>query len=282
MTVSSNLFAFDRDTLRAIAERESRGYASARPFPHVVLDDLVPPAIIDACVQEFPGVDAIRWERFTDGGRTEKLATNDERDMGPVTRQLIREMNSRDFISFLEALTGISGLVPDPHLLGGGLHLIEPGGFLELHADFNRHPHLALDRRLNLLLYLNDGWRDEWRGHLELWDRDRRERVSRIAPIANRCVVFSTTDDAVHGHPEPVASPPGTTRKSIALYYYTAGRPERERSPDHSTIYLSGGSIASPKTTGNRSRVRSLAHALLPPILTATIQRWRRRRAASS
>ena len=57
------------------------------------------------------------------------------------------------------ALTGVGGLVPDPHLHGGGQHQIRPGGKLAIHADFNRHPKLNLDRRLNLLLYLNRGWR---------------------------------------------------------------------------------------------------------------------------
>ncbi|TYO60757.1 2OG-Fe(II) oxygenase, partial [Bradyrhizobium hipponense] len=140
-------------------------------------------------------------------------------------------------LGFLERLTGIEGLIPDPYLLGGGLHMIPRGGRLAIHADFNIHKKLRLDRRLNLLLYLNYDWKEEWGGALELWDKDVKTKERAYLPIANRMVVFSTTDTAYHGHPDPLRSPKGKYRRSIALYYYTNGRPEDERSADHSTIF---------------------------------------------
>ena len=42
---------------------------------------------------------------------------------------------------------------------------------LKIHSDFYLHQYLKIDRRLNLLLYLNDDWKDEYGGHLELWDK---------------------------------------------------------------------------------------------------------------
>jgi len=63
-------------------------------------------------------------------------------------------------------LTGIDALVPDPHFEGGGLHQIEPGGHLKVHADFNRHPRTGLARRLNALIYLNRDWKPEYGGAL--------------------------------------------------------------------------------------------------------------------
>ena len=136
-----------------------------------------------------------------------------------------------------QQLTGIDGLLPDPHMTGGGLHQYLPGAELRVHADFNKLPGYGLDRRLNLLLYLNPAWDEAWGGALELWDRDMQACVQRIAPVANRCVVFSTTRDSYHGMPDPLRCPDGVTRRSLALYYYSNGRPQHERGPDHSTLW---------------------------------------------
>ena len=153
-------------------------------------------------------------------------------------RHFLNDMNSFEMLLWLEALTGIEGLIPDPYFGGGGLHQIEPGGFLKVHADFNVHPKLKLDRRLNVLVYLNREWRDEYGGHLELWDRDTSTCRVKILPLFNRTVIFSTTDTSFHGHPHPLTSPAGMSRKSVSLYYYTAGRPESERSAPHDTIFI--------------------------------------------
>jgi Rps23 Pro-64 3,4-dihydroxylase Tpa1-like proline 4-hydroxylase len=211
-------------------------YASAQPFPHVVIDDFLPPAILEQVLAEFPGPDAIDWKRFKDGtGR--KLATREEAQLGPATRAFLHNLNSSRFLRFLEELTGIDGLLPDPHFEGGGLHQIERGGYLKIHADFNRHEKLKLDRRLNILIYMNKDWREEYGGHLELWSTDMRECVKRVLPVFNRCVVFSTTDNSFHGHPEALTCPEGASRKSVALYYYSNGRPTNELSLSHSTLY---------------------------------------------
>ena len=187
-------------------------------------------------LSEFPGRDAIRWER-RDHDHSAKRACAEISLMGPCTRHLLAELNGQVFVRFLEALTGIDGLIPDPNFEGGGLHRIDPGGRLEIHADFNRHQHLRLDRRLNLLIFLNKDWHEDYGGKLELWDRTMSQCEVRLLPIFNRVVLFSTTDRSFHGHPHPLSCPENTSRRSIALYYYSNGRPESERSPSHSTLY---------------------------------------------
>jgi Rps23 Pro-64 3,4-dihydroxylase Tpa1-like proline 4-hydroxylase len=134
-------------------------------------------------------------------------------------------------------LTGIEGLLPDPHMQGGGIHQIHRGGFLRVHADFNKHPKFGLDRRLNLLLYLNKDWQEEYGGEIELWSRDMARCERRILPTARRCLIFSTLSDSYHGHPHPLTCPEGMTRKSIAMYYYTNGRPAEEQRPQHGTLW---------------------------------------------
>ena len=219
---------------RALAAR----YRDARPFTHIALDGLFDDAALDAVLREFPGPEQMKWMRF-DNPLEKKLGFFHETGvLADAVRRFLDAMNSFEMLLWLEALTGIEGLIPDPYFGGGGLHQIEPGGFLKVHADFNVHPKLKLDRRLNMLIYLNKEWREEWGGHLELWDTEGRGAVERILPLFNRTVVFSTGDTSYHGHPHPLASPPGVTRKSVSLYYYTAGRPAEERSAPHDTIFV--------------------------------------------
>jgi len=212
-------------------------YVTADPFPHVVVDGLFDDADLDRVLAGFPKPEETRWMAF-DSPTEKKLGFFHEYStIAPEVRAFLDAMNGFEMLLFLEAMTGIDGLIPDPYFGGGGLHQIEPGGFLKIHADFNVHPKLKLDRRVNMLIYLNKSWQDGWGGHLELWNRDMTECRQRIAPLFNRTVVFSTTDFSFHGHPTPLRSPEGITRKSVSLYYYTAGRPETERSEPHDTIF---------------------------------------------
>jgi Rps23 Pro-64 3,4-dihydroxylase Tpa1-like proline 4-hydroxylase len=213
-------------------------YAQADPFPHIVLDRLFDDEVLEAVLRDFPAPSEMQWMKF-DNPLEKKLGYFYERSgVSKTVRDFLNAMNSFEMLLWLEALTGIEGLIPDPYFGGGGLHQIEPGGFLKVHADFNVHPKLKLDRRLNMLIYLNRNWKEEYGGHLELWDRDGKSCRKRILPVFNRTVVFSTTDTSYHGHPHPLASPPGVTRKSVSLYYYTAGRPQAERSAPHDTVFI--------------------------------------------
>jgi hypothetical protein len=213
-------------------------YLAADPFPHIVLDALFDDAALQEVVRDFPAPEATQWARF-DNPLEKKLGYYYERStISKTIRDFLDQMNTFEMLLWLEALTGIEGLIPDPYFGGGGLHQIEPGGFLKVHADFNVHPKLKLDRRLNMLIYLNRDWKEEYGGHLELWDRDARSCRKKILPLFNRTVVFSTTDTSYHGHPNPLTSPSGVTRKSVSLYYYTAGRPAAESSAPHDTVFI--------------------------------------------
>lgn len=212
-------------------------YAAARPFPHIVIDTLFDDADLNEVLAEFPRPEATRWVSF-DNPTEKKLGFHHQvSQISPAIRRFLMEMNSFEMLSFLETVTGIDGLIPDPYFGGGGIHQILPGGFLKVHADFNVHPKLKLDRRLNMLIYLNKDWRDEYGGHLELWNSEMTECVTSVLPTFNRTVIFSTTDFSYHGHPNPLRAPEGMTRKSVSLYYYTNGRPAQERSAPHDTIF---------------------------------------------
>ena len=212
-------------------------YAAAEPFPHAVLDGLFPDAELEQVLDEFPGPEEPIWRRF-DNVEENKLGYDHRTSaIGGRIGRFMDFMNSWRALEFLGEMTSIEGLIPDPYFGGGGPHQILPGGFLKIHSDFNFHPILKLDRRLNVLVYLNRDWREEYGGHLELWDRSMSRCVRRILPAFNRTVVFSTTDFSFHGHPHPLTCPPGRSRRSVSFYYYTVGRPENERSKPHDTIF---------------------------------------------
>lgn len=212
---------------REAVEQLGRMYRDNFPFPHIALsiESGVLPGIFpgikhlaEDTLSEWPNVPAIADSRF-DNALEKKFAVNSLEKITPSGRALIDLMNSPEFIEFLEGLTGIKGLVADPAMIGGGYHEIPPGGKLGMHIDFARHSVSNMYRRVNVLLYLNKGWRDNWGGELILMNESKTEK--RIKPRFGTMVIFSTTASSWHGHPEPLSCPPGASRKSIALYYYT-------------------------------------------------------------
>jgi len=259
-------FYFDPAYLSNMSDRFSAEYQGAKPFPHVVIDNFVPDErVVDEVIAEFPARDSLDWIHYNQATE-KKLASRDEAQLGPVTRHLLQQFNSSHFCLFLEKLTAIQGIIADPHFWGGGLHQIERGGFLKIHSDFNWYDKLKLDRRLNLLLYLNRNWKEDYGGHLELWSADMKHCGRKILPVANRCVIFSTNSTSFHGHPEALACPEGCTRKSLALYYYSNGRREDEKT--YSTVFK-----ARPGET--LSDVKSIVRSLIPPLLLDIVRKFR-------
>ncbi len=219
-------------------DRLREQFRGANPFPHLVLDGLFAEDSLQRVLDAFPGPEAAVWRRFDNErerklGIREGLGWEDER-----IASFLLAASAPPMLEFLERLSGIEGLVPDPYFAGGGLHQTVRGGFLKVHADFNWHPKLRLDRRLNMLVYLNRDWSEEYGGALELWAPEGKRAAKSILPLFNRTVIFATSDASLHGHPLPLECPADRTRKSISLYYYTNGRPEEERSAPHDTRFL--------------------------------------------
>ncbi|MET0382564.1 MAG: 2OG-Fe(II) oxygenase [Burkholderiaceae bacterium] len=270
-------FRLDPAEARSLGDLFREDYANASPFPHVVLDDFLPEPLIREVLRHFP-----TGERKSDGVFNIGYGGEHKRQIMPedcdrYARELFQFFNSRPMLQFLEGLTGIDGLLPDPYFLGGGFHEISRGGRLGVHADFRINDQLHVQRRLNLLIYLNPEWKDEWLGHLELWSRDMKRCVQKIAPLLNRCVVFSTEADTWHGHPDPLEIPPDMTRKSIALYYYSASRAIYNETPKRSTMYVSRpNDSARDKAEARKFRVEEYLKEWMPPIAYRGLARARR------
>lgn len=235
----------------ALGLTQAQGYRTRHPFPHAVLRDCFDPDLLKLVASQFPGLDSPAWDGFKDGRvESKKHASNKLGLFQAELATVLIELNTAYFLDWLERLTGIQGLIPDPYFLGGGIHATERGGHLGIHTDFNRHWKLGLDRRLNVLIYLNEDWHSSWGGELALYERQvatpgsnhpwtpSERPVVWVPPVLGTMVVFDTSPWSFHGHSEPLACPDGVLRKSLALYYYTAGRPVAETLPSHDTVFF--------------------------------------------
>jgi hypothetical protein len=196
-------------------------FENAQPFAHVALTGVFDPATLRTINAEFPATEAMGGS-FAGEIQGGKFTESDWEKFGPTTQDFVSACNSGPFLKALEELTGIPGLIADPYLSGGGQHQSGRGARLKVHSDFNVHPFLNLTRRLNMLVYLNEGWDSNWGGQLELWNHDMSEAVVSVMPELGQVVIFSTTDTSFHGLPDPIQCPPEQSRRSLAFYYFTA------------------------------------------------------------
>lgn len=245
-----------QNVLAALDSTSASTFTQAEPFPHIVIDDLFSSSQIDRIHQQLRAMPGSYWDKNNDQGVEVKWRSKwtSEYSIPEPAREIVRFLNCGIFLCSLSRLTGIPKLIPDPYYTGGGFNLIEAGGYLDVHADGNWHDAMGLHRRLNLLVYLNRNWQEQWGGALNFYDADAEEVVASVAPIGNRLVVFETHDYSFHGHPEPTVSPEGEGRTSIILYYYTsAPRPDDQvlEERPHSALWRSKGWL---DKRGNRSR----------------------------
>ncbi|WP_445191438.1 2OG-Fe(II) oxygenase [Sphingomonas sp. Tas61C01] len=243
-------------------------YNAASPFPHIVIDDFLPAPLLDKVLAHCDQL-KIDEEAATFDRPQERFKTSYQPDtLDDDLRALFYSFNSKPFIKLMENITGIKGLIPDPYFMGAGIHEIKQGGHLSVHADFNHHKPMNLERRINVLIYLNKDWKKEYGGSLELWDEPMTTRHHDIVPLFNRCVIFNTTSNSQHGNPEPIAHPQGISRKSIALYYYTSTWDGSKRS--HTTQFQ-----VRPGSADKRDwqvKLNELKNELLPPIIARRIR----------
>lgn len=228
-----------RIAARVVAERATlaASFAGASPFRHVVIDDFFEASFAQRLLAQFPGFEQGNF--LSEDGRPGSKSTFERvRALGDGYAALDDMIRDDAFLRLLGDITGIDDLRYDPWYLGGGTHENRHEGGLEAHVDFNFHPLERWQRRLNLIVYLNPGWRDEWGGALELFDDPAAEPRHAIAPVFNRCVIFETHGHSWHGF-NRIVLPDGRrdqSRKSVALYFYTPAAEQAQKT--HSTVYV--------------------------------------------
>ncbi|MEM9843160.1 MAG: 2OG-Fe(II) oxygenase [Pseudomonadota bacterium] len=259
--IDPNQLTFDTAAAKEVGAKYADKYQSAEPYHHICLDNFLPMEIIENVRSD---LDSLPEAQRSFASDEEKLKSQYNPDRLPqYSRNLFHLFNSRPFILMLEEMTGIKGLIPDPYFIGAGIHKTLNGGYLNIHADFNVHKQMRLERRLNILIYLNPPWKEEWGGSFEVWDKPMEKKVASFAPTENRMCCFSTGSDTWHGNPEPVNHPEGLPRQSIALYYYTATWDESRFA--HTTIFKPR--PGTQDISDRKEKRHRLLKDVLPPVL---------------
>jgi len=217
---------FDKKKYAKLALKNSKKYISATPFPHINLKNFLSKDVANKLYKKFPLFnDNSFWINYKNNNTTNKKSIQDERFFPSLFREMFRELNSRQFILFLETLTNINGLIPDPYFIGGGIHISEKGGYLKKHVDFNWHHKLQAHRRVNVLIYLTPNWKKEYNGDLEL---SNQNGFASYEPTFNSCIIFNTSANSFHGHPQPLNVNKNIFRRVLNMYYYTTNRNKNE------------------------------------------------------
>ena len=219
----------------------AHAFANAQPFRHVAIDGFLAPDFAQGLLAQFPAFE--RGNALAEHGRPGDKATVERiRALGDRFQQLDDLVRSREFLEWLGEVTGIPGLLYDPAYVGGGTHDNRQGASLDPHIDFNFHPIEGWHRRLNLIVYLNPGWQADWGGALALYRDPAQDPTPAhaFAPLFNRCVVFETNEHSWHGFDRIVLPPEhaGTSRRSLAFYFYTRAEKSAEPETAHSTVYV--------------------------------------------
>jgi 2OG-Fe(II) oxygenase superfamily len=222
---------FDSDRYRRLAVESAQRYQTDPPFPHIAFDEFLPHQLALTLAAQFPQPDNPAWTTHANAHANRQFL-GDETKYHPLFRQFTQAVSSRRFLLFLETLSGINGLIPDPYFIGGGAMTADCGHKLDMHIDFNWHYHLHVYRRLNALFYLTPEWQEGWGGALRVEGSVTRNYF----PVFNRLIVFSTSEDSWHGQPIPLACPPNIKRNVFSAFYYTAASPAQEADP-HLTKY---------------------------------------------
>lgn len=226
----------------AAVRRYHDDFVNARPFKHVVIDDFFSPEVAEGLLREFPPFDPERARN--EFGRVGGKATIPYiKALGDTYARVDDLLESRSFLDWVGELTGIPSLQHDPEYFGGGTHENLEGQELDPHVDFNRHPITGSFRRLNLIVYLNKDWSDDWGGGIEIHSNPRDpagNEIKTYSPLFNRAVIFETNEYSWHGF-RRITLPPeakGSSRKSLSVYLYTAQPPEGQVASSHATFYV--------------------------------------------
>ena len=237
-----------RERLDDLARDWAGVYQNQKPFPYIFFTDFLNKRTADQMVEDFHPINK-NFYRY-DNPLEKKFAFDRVSELPDSIRNTLADLSSPPFLNFLEKLTGIDGLIPDPYYRGGGVHQSKRGGKLDIHIDFNNHPKLKLERRINVLVFLNKNWEEGYNGDFQIWDGYKdgetgkhvlTKLARKIYPTFNTFVCFNTSGRSYHGFPDEIRCPENVTRKSIALYYYTVSRESAVANKSegaHSTTYV--------------------------------------------
>ena len=267
LTVEYRTLLAGKVTLPESIEELRSGYRNSLPFPHLVIDNLFPEAVLDSVLSEMAQMRREQWSNIENDTRERTARMRSAAEMGPAGSQLINTVHSAAFLYLLAEITGIEQLLPDPYLQGAGYALMRRGDYFNVHADRNVAYDTGLTRRLAMIIFLNKSWNREYHGQLELWSNDGKRCDVSIDPLFNRSVIFEVEYPNFHGVPTPLECPADRTRQSFIAYFHTVGVKPKPNFKPHSSVFA-------PRYYGtNRVTLRSILRDMTPPLLIRAIRR---------
>ncbi len=228
---------------KIVSSKKSK-FFSTKPFKHLYIDEALSNILLNDCLKHFPSESSNNWIKTNDKDVEIKYRSNwqSEFDIPNGIIDVVRILNSSLILKAISETFNIKKLMPDPYFTGGGLNLTKKNGKLDVHVDGNYHDASGLNRRINVILFLNKKWKKDWLGEFGLYDKTGKKCEKKIEPLFNRLLIFDTHDFSYHGLPEPVNFPKKYPRRSIILYYYTKeSRPKNKTkfTKPHSALWVS-------------------------------------------
>ena len=196
-------------------------YKKAKPYEHIIINDFFSLDYINKIYENYPKIDN-KWHYYNNPIE-HKYSFNKFDDNNEI-KKMYENLNSEEFINLLKEITNINDLEKDEYLHGAGLHAYPNNGKLDIHLDYNIHPITGKERRINLIIYMNKNWKEEYGGNLIFYDENKNESKIKFCPNFNTAIIFRTSDISYHGLPTPIKCPEGKYRKSIAIYYVSSPR----------------------------------------------------------
>ena len=210
-------------------------YKSAHPGPMGVIDSFLPDDTAIDLYNEIFTIDDSNWKQFTRNGS--RMMELNKLELAPTAFNLVGYLYSSYALNQLSILTGISGLIPDPHLVGAGYSKAYSGDTLQTHTDFNWNDTLQLHRACSLIIYLTPDWNPTWNGGLDFFDHTRSTVVNHVDSLFNRCLIWNYHKFGWHGHVKPLTCPSDKPRTTFRLFYYTSNSSYRQDDPPHRSQY---------------------------------------------
>ncbi len=216
-----------------LQEKMSKEFREAFPYPHIVIDNFLKNEIAEQAFREFPAYEL--FNKKYKGLNEKKAEGSNLEDFPPIFKGICDELASAPMYDWIQKVCNIKeAVIMTDDALGRGLHQGGRGSFLDIHIDFNIHVEKDLHRRLNILIYLNKEWKDEYGGGLEMWNTSVTKMEKMVLPKFNRCLIFETSEISYHGYGR-INVPEEESRKSIYGYYYTKTRDNA--APYHDTVF---------------------------------------------
>jgi len=215
-------------------ELEER-YRAHPSYSLLEIKNFLPLEVVRDLAEELDNIPLEDCKHFTRRGS--QMYEHNKLDETPVADAVVHALHSSTFLNWLQKVTGSIDLIPDPHLIGAGYAKSFRGDSLKVHTDFNWNDDLRLHRKVNAIVYLNEDWKEEYGGHLEFWDTENKNMLSKIKPDAGNLLIWSYHNLAYHGYPEPMNCPENNPRKNLRLFYYVSNAKPDDKHPPHRSLY---------------------------------------------